>query len=105
MISRKIRNIFIFSQSKSSRIIFLRQLNGSELLEHVLLDQSFSEEKARHLFNQIIEAIHVCHKNGVCLKDLQVYFNDLKKSKAKNVHDLRKSNKGRRIRISDDLQR
>ena len=56
----------------NSRIYLILELgDGGDLYERINKHGAFSEDKARHFFKQITEAVAYCHNNHVAHRDLK----------------------------------
>ena len=51
--------------------IILEYVDGKEMQEHVAEKGPFSEEEARHIFKQVMEAIAYLHAEGICHRDIK----------------------------------
>lgn len=40
-------------------------------LDHLVVNGRMNEDEARRVFNQIVHAVHYCHRNGVVHRDLK----------------------------------
>ena len=65
-----IRLLEVFEDKKY--IYFVMELcTGGELFESVTEQGSYSEEKARHAFIQLMKAIMYLHSRGICHRDIK----------------------------------
>lgn len=49
-------------ETDSKYVIAMEYVPGGELFDHVWEKQGMSEEDAKEMFAQIVEAVHHCHK-------------------------------------------
>ena len=52
-------------ETKNHFILAMEYLPNGELFDYVWKRQGLEEEEARHMFAQIVEGVHYCHK--VCV--------------------------------------
>lgn len=66
--------------------ILMEYLQGGELLEHLQAKGKLTEEEARNIFIQILNAISYCHKEKIIHRDLKlenILFTDQTKTTIK----------------------
>jgi len=51
--------------------LVLELVSGGELFDRILNEEKLSEEKARHLFRQMLDAVQYMHKQGIAHRDLK----------------------------------
>lgn len=45
--------------------------SGGELFDDIVAHERYSEERAAHVFKQMLQALYYTHKNGICHRDLK----------------------------------
>ena len=65
--------IKLFETYEDKRNVYLvfEVCQGGELFERIISIGHFTEDKARHIFQQIIKSIFYCHMHGICHRDLK----------------------------------
>lgn len=58
-------------QTSNHIYLVLELVTGGELFDRILSAKKFDEDTARRFFQQIVMALHFCHKHGVCHRDLK----------------------------------
>lgn len=66
-----ILRLFDYFEDKKHVYLVLELCSGGELFDRIIEKKFYDENEARHIFKQIIKAIHYCHLNGVCHRDLK----------------------------------
>lgn len=58
-------------QTQNHIYLVLELVTGGELFDKILSAKKFDEDTARRFFQQMVVALHFCHKNGVAHRDLK----------------------------------
>jgi len=58
-------------ETETTLYLVLELVTGGELLEKILTEKKFSEDKARNYFRQILEATKYLHAQGIAHRDLK----------------------------------
>lgn len=74
--------------SKSKIFIVLELVTGGELFDYIVKEGRFSEEKARHYAQQLVEGVDYCHRMGICHRDLKPENLLLDESKNLKISDF-----------------
>lgn len=74
--------------SRSKIFIVLELVTGGELFDHIVKEGRFSEEKARHYAQQLVEGVDYCHRMGICHRDLKPENLLLDESKNLKISDF-----------------
>ncbi|KAA0711724.1 NUAK family SNF1-like kinase 2 [Triplophysa tibetana] len=64
--------IYEVFENKDKMVIVMEYASGGDLYDYISDKQHMSENEARHLFRQIVSAVHYCHKNGIVHRDLKL---------------------------------
>lgn len=65
-------NIYEVFENKEKMVIVMEYASKGDLYDYICEKQSISESQARHLFRQIVSAVHYCHRNGIVHRDLKL---------------------------------
>lgn len=72
-------NIIETFETENLCFLVLELCRGGDLLDRIVSEKSFSEQKAAHIMKTLFSAIWYCHRNNICHLDLKpencVYFN------------------------------
>ncbi|XP_057181445.1 NUAK family SNF1-like kinase 2 isoform X2 [Triplophysa rosa] len=64
--------IYEVFENKDKMVIVMEYASGGDLYDYISDKPHMSENEARHLFRQIVSAVHHCHKNGIVHRDLKL---------------------------------
>eukprot|EP00118_Oscarella_pearsei_P029033 m.3504 g.3504 ORF g.3504 m.3504 type:complete len:509 (+) comp9494_c0_seq1:940-2466(+) len=67
-----ITQIYDVMEDSQRIILIMEYVSGGELFEYIATKKVLSEAEARHIFRQVVSAVHYCHKNGVTHRDLKL---------------------------------
>ncbi|KAI5607177.1 NUAK family SNF1-like kinase 2 [Silurus asotus] len=63
--------IYEVFENKDKIVIVMEYASKGDLFDYIS-EKRLSEREARHLFRQIVSAVHYCHQNGVVHRDLKL---------------------------------
>ncbi len=58
-------------QTQNNIYLVLELVTGGELFDRIVSAKKFDEDTGRRFFQQLVVALHFCHKQGVCHRDLK----------------------------------
>lgn len=58
-------------QTQNNIYLILELVTGGELFDRIVSAKKFDEDTGRRFFQQLVVALHFCHKQGVCHRDLK----------------------------------
>lgn len=61
----------LIQESKLTIFLVMELANGGELFDRIKIDYGTREDTAKLFFQQLLEGVHHCHKQGVCHRDLK----------------------------------
>ena len=64
-------NLFDVLQTQNNIYLVLELVTGGELFDRIVSAKKFDEDTGRRFFQQLVVALHFCHKQGVCHRDLK----------------------------------
>jgi serine/threonine protein kinase len=64
-------NLYDVLQTQNNIYLILELVTGGELFDRIVSAKKFDEDTGRRFFQQLVVALHFCHKQGVCHRDLK----------------------------------
>ncbi|KAL2090540.1 hypothetical protein ACEWY4_012803 [Coilia grayii] len=64
--------IYEVFENKDKIVIVMEYASRGDLYDYLSQRQTVPEAEARHLFRQIVSAVHYCHRNGIVHRDLKL---------------------------------
>ncbi|XP_062401445.1 NUAK family SNF1-like kinase 2 [Sardina pilchardus] len=64
--------IYEVFENKDKIVIVMEYASRGDLYDYLSQRQKIGEAEARHLFRQIVSAVHYCHRNGIVHRDLKL---------------------------------
>ncbi|XP_051979466.1 NUAK family SNF1-like kinase 2 [Xyrauchen texanus] len=59
-------------ENKDKIVIVMEYASKGDLYDYISDRQTITETEARHVFRQIVSAVHYCHRNGIVHRDLKL---------------------------------
>ncbi|XP_065829641.1 NUAK family SNF1-like kinase 1 [Oscarella lobularis] len=67
-----ITQIYDVMEDSQRIVLVMEYVSGGELFDYIATKKVLTEAEARHVFRQVVSAVHYCHKNGVTHRDLKL---------------------------------